>query len=37
MEYEGKLDEWYAYENEAQKTALKEWCEDNNLDIANKK
>lgn len=34
LEYEGKLDEWHAYENEAQKKALKEWCEDNSIKIS---
>ena len=33
LEYEGKLDDWYAYENEAQTKALKEWCEDNDIEI----
>ena len=33
LEYEEKLHEWYTYENEAQTKALKEWCEDNNIDI----
>ena len=33
LEYEGKLDKWYAYENEAQERALKEWCSSNNIDI----
>lgn len=32
LEYQGKLNEWYAYENEAQTKALKEWCEDNNIE-----
>ena len=33
LEYEEKLNEWYAYENEAQAKALKEWCEDNDIAI----
>jgi len=34
LEYEEKLDEWHAYENEAEKQALKEWCEDNNIEVS---
>jgi hypothetical protein len=29
----GFLDEWYNYENERQKEALKEWCRENNIEI----
>ena len=27
----GRLDDWYSYENEAQRTALLDWCNDNNI------
>jgi len=29
----GLLDEWYKYENERQKVAIKEWCKENNIEI----
>ena len=29
----GKLEEWYKYENDATDKALKEWCNENNLEI----
>jgi len=33
LERKGLLDEWYEYENERQKAALKEWCRENNIEI----
>lgn len=33
LERKGFLDEWYKYENERQKVALKEWSRENKLDI----
>ena len=30
---EGRLEQWYAFEAEATEQALKEWCEENNLQI----
>jgi hypothetical protein len=33
LERKGFLDEWYKYENERQKAALKEWCMENNIKI----
>ena len=29
----GVLEEWYEFENERQKVALKEWCKENNIQI----
>jgi hypothetical protein len=31
LEKKGLLDKWYQYENERQKTALKQWLVDNNI------
>ena len=31
LDRRGKLDDWYSYENESQKTALLDWCNDNNI------
>ena len=33
LERKGLLDEWYKYEDERQKAALKEWCMENNIEI----
>jgi hypothetical protein len=33
LERKGFLDEWYKYENERQRAALKEWCMENNIEI----
>jgi len=33
LEMKGFLDEWYKYENERQKAALKEWCMENDIEI----
>jgi len=33
VQRKGLLDEWYKYENERQKAALKEWCMENNIEI----
>jgi hypothetical protein len=33
LERKGLLDEWYQYENERQKAALKEWCKENGIEI----
>ena len=33
LERKGFLDEWYKYENERQKMALKEWCIENDIEI----
>ena len=29
----GALEDWYKFENERQKAALKEWCRENNIEI----
>ena len=29
----GLLDKWYKFEDERQRTALKEWCQDNRIEI----
>ena len=33
LERKGKLDEWYKYEDEQQKKALKEWCHENGIKV----
>jgi len=33
LEEKGFLDEWYKYEDERQKVALKKWCRENNIEI----
>ncbi len=33
LERRGKLDEWYRFEDERQKKALKDWCQDNGIKI----
>jgi len=33
LERNGALDDWYKFENERQKVALKEWCRENNIEI----
>ena len=33
LERKGFLHEWYKYENERQKAALKEWCMENGIEI----
>lgn len=30
---ERKLDQWHAFENQAQKKAIREWCADNGIDV----
>jgi Uncharacterised protein family (UPF0158) len=34
LECEEILDEWHVYENEARRKALKEWCEDNDIEVS---
>lgn len=33
LERTGKLEQWYDYEARAQKEALREWCEENGIEI----
>jgi len=33
LERKGVLEDWYEYENEQQKAALKGWCQENNIEI----
>lgn len=33
LENRGLLDTWYQYEDERQKAALRQWCEDNGINI----
>ena len=33
LESKGVLKDWYEFENERQEIALKEWCQENNIDI----
>lgn len=33
LEQKGVLDSWHEYEAKAQENVLKQWCEDNNLEI----
>jgi len=33
LERKGILEDWYEYENERQKVALKEWCQENKIEI----
>ena len=33
LESKGVLENWYEYENERQKVALKEWCKENNIEV----
>jgi hypothetical protein len=33
LDQKGLLDEWYKFENERQKAALKEWCAENGIAI----
>ena len=33
LESKGLLEDWYKFENERQKVALKEWCQENNIKI----
>lgn len=35
LENEGRLDEWYRFENEVTERALREWCEENDIEIMN--
>lgn len=32
LESKGALEDWYKFENERQKVALKEWCKENNIE-----
>ena len=32
LESKGALEDWYKFENERQKVALKEWCRENNIE-----
>ena len=34
LERKNKLDDWYAYEQEAVKSAIVKWCKDNDVDVA---
>jgi hypothetical protein len=33
LESKGVLEDWYEFENKRQTEALKQWCEENNIDI----
>jgi hypothetical protein len=33
LESKGVLEDWYKFENERQKVALKKWCQENNIEI----
>ena len=33
LERKGALEDWYKFENERQKVALKEWCRENSIEI----
>jgi len=33
LESKGVLEDWYEFENERQKIALKKWCQENNIEI----
>jgi len=33
LERKGALEDWYKFENERQKAALKEWCRENNIKV----
>ena len=33
LESKDALEDWYKFENERQKVALKEWCQENNIEI----
>lgn len=33
LEARGQLDQWYAYEASAKTKALREWCEDNGIEV----
>ena len=33
LERKGKLDDWYRFEDERQKTALRQWCQDNGIKV----
>jgi hypothetical protein len=33
LERKGKLDDWHSYEDERQKSALKNWCQDNGIEV----
>jgi len=33
LEEKGLLDEWYTYENECTKRALRKWCEDEGIEV----
>ena len=33
LESKGALEDWYKFENERQKVALKEWCQENKIEI----
>ena len=33
LERKGRLDDWYRYEDERQKKALKEWCHENGIRV----
>jgi len=35
LERKGVLEDWYKFENERQKVALKEWCRENKIEITN--
>ena len=33
LDNRGLLDKWYRYEDERQKAALRQWCEDNDIEV----
>lgn len=33
LDNQGLLDKWYKYEDERQKAALRQWCEDNDIEV----
>lgn len=35
LESKGVLEDWYKFENERQKVALKKWCRENKIEITN--
>ncbi|HBO42860.1 MAG TPA: hypothetical protein DD670_02780 [Planctomycetaceae bacterium] len=34
LDHRGMLDEWHAYENAQTKASLRQWCADNNIELA---
>jgi hypothetical protein len=33
LEWRGKLEEWYEFETQSQREALREWCADNDIEL----